>query len=198
MLHLAFVCARAIDTVGDRIEMVRVRQRQRRRAAALHDPNPVGDGQLSISRVWLGLQGDTGVLVAGSERLDFRTAIDTLLLRMAANQATIAIYEADAAVRQRMVGGLSERTRIARELHDTLLQRRVAMSLRRTRRHERRESGARRALPERRGKTHGRMAEISEIVDAILYLDLASLLRDGETLSVDGGQSGAGETPPCS
>jgi hypothetical protein len=28
MLHLAFVCARAIDTVGDRIEIVRVRQRQ--------------------------------------------------------------------------------------------------------------------------------------------------------------------------
>jgi hypothetical protein len=28
MLHLAFIYARAIDTVGERIEMVRVRQRQ--------------------------------------------------------------------------------------------------------------------------------------------------------------------------
>ena len=141
MLHLAFVYARAIDTVGDRIEMVRVRQRQpadvdaEKIGRALEpwvsgdEPprsttilNPIGDGQLSISPVWLGLQGDTGVLVAGSERLDFPTAIDTLLLRVAANQAAIAIHEADAAVRQRMVGRLSERTRIARELHDTLLQ----------------------------------------------------------------------------
>lgn len=141
MLQLAFVYARAIDMVGDRIEMVRVRQRQpadvdtEKIGRALEPwvssneplrsttiPNPIGDGELSISPVWLGLQGDTGVLVAGSERLDFPTAIDTLLLRVAANQAAIAIHEADAAVRQRMVGRLSERTRIARELHDTLLQ----------------------------------------------------------------------------
>jgi signal transduction histidine kinase len=149
MLHLAFVYARAIDTVGDRIEMVRVRQRQpadvdaEKIGRALEpwvsgeEPqrsttilNPLGDGQLSISPVWLGLQGDTGVLVAGSERLDFPTAIDTLLLRVAANQAAIAIHEADAAVRQRMVGRLSERTRIARELHDTLLQSFNALLLR--------------------------------------------------------------------
>jgi NAD(P)-dependent dehydrogenase (short-subunit alcohol dehydrogenase family) len=43
----------------------------------------------------------------------------------------------------------------------------------------------------------GRMAEISDIVDAILYLDQASFVT-GEALPVDGGQSGAGETPPCS
>jgi NAD(P)-dependent dehydrogenase (short-subunit alcohol dehydrogenase family) len=41
----------------------------------------------------------------------------------------------------------------------------------------------------------GRMAEISDIVDAIL--DQASFVT-GETLPVDGGQSGAGETSPCS
>jgi signal transduction histidine kinase len=141
MLQLAFVYVRAIDTAGDRIEMVRVRQRQPADVDAEEigraleswvsggEPprattilNPIGDGQLSISPVWLGLQGDTGVLVTGSERLDFPTAIDTLLLRLAANQAAIAIHEADTAVRQRMVGRLSERARIARELHDTLLQ----------------------------------------------------------------------------
>jgi signal transduction histidine kinase len=145
MLHLAFVYARAIDTVGDRMEMVRVCRRQPTDADADADAekigralepwvsgdelprsttilNPIGEGQLSISLAWLGLRGDTGVLVAGSERLDFPTASDTLLLRVAANQAAIAIHEAGAAVRQRMVGRLSERTRIARELHDTLLQ----------------------------------------------------------------------------
>ena len=123
MLHLAFVYARAIDTAGDRIEMVRVRQRQpadvdaEKIGRALEpwlsggEPprsttilNPVGDGQLSILPVQLGLQGDTGMLVAGSERLDFPTAIDKLLLRVAANQAAIAIHEADAAIRQRKAG----------------------------------------------------------------------------------------------
>jgi NAD(P)-dependent dehydrogenase (short-subunit alcohol dehydrogenase family) len=43
----------------------------------------------------------------------------------------------------------------------------------------------------------GCMAEISDIVDAILYLDQASFVT-GETLPVDGGQSGAAETLPCS
>jgi NAD(P)-dependent dehydrogenase (short-subunit alcohol dehydrogenase family) len=43
----------------------------------------------------------------------------------------------------------------------------------------------------------GRVAEISEIADAILYLDQASFVT-GETLPVDGCQSGAGETSPCS
>jgi hypothetical protein len=34
--------------------------------------NPIGDGQLSISPVWLGLQGDTGVLVADRSGSIFR------------------------------------------------------------------------------------------------------------------------------
>jgi hypothetical protein len=41
------------------------------------------------------------------------------------------------------------------------------------------------------------MAEISDIVAATLYLDQASFVT-GETLPVNGGQSGAGKTSPCS
>ena len=53
--------------------------------------------------------------------------------------------------------------------------------------------------PDQFGAMHplSRMAEISDIVDAILYLDQASLVT-GENLPVDDGQSGAGETSPCS
>jgi NAD(P)-dependent dehydrogenase (short-subunit alcohol dehydrogenase family) len=54
-------------------------------------------------------------------------------------------------------------------------------------------------MPDQLGAIYplGRIAEISEIVDAILYLDQASFVT-GVTLPVDGGQSGAGETSPCS
>jgi signal transduction histidine kinase len=120
MLHLDFAYARAIDTLGGRIEMLRVRHRRpadidaEKIGRALEpwingdDPprsmtilNPIGEGQLSISPVRFGIQGDIGVLVAGSERPDFPTAIETLLLRVAGNQATIALHEAGVAARQR-------------------------------------------------------------------------------------------------
>jgi PAS domain S-box-containing protein len=57
-------------------------------------PNPVGEGEVSIVRLRLGLQDDVGVLVAGSQRADFPTEIERLLLRVAANQAAIALQEA--------------------------------------------------------------------------------------------------------
>jgi signal transduction histidine kinase len=120
MLHLDFAYARAIDTLGGRIEMLRVRHRRpadidaEKIGRALEpwingdDPprsmtilNPIGEGQLSISPVRFGIQGDIGVLVAGSERPDFPTAIETLLLRVAGNQATIALHEAGVGARQR-------------------------------------------------------------------------------------------------
>jgi hypothetical protein len=63
-----------------------------------------------------------------------------------------------------------------------------------------RQSSRRRCIPtpDQLGAMYplGRMAEISDIVDAIL--SRLGQLRDGETLPVDGGQSGARETPPCS
>ena len=63
--------------------------------------NPIRDGQLSIVPLRLGTQVDTGVLVVGWERAEFPTAIEMLLLRVAANQVTIALHESNLAARQR-------------------------------------------------------------------------------------------------
>ena len=75
-------------------------------------PNPAGDGEVKIAPFRLGLMDEIGVLVASSKRASFPTPTETLLLRMAANQALAALQEA----RQ-----LHEQKRAAEEL-----ERRVA------------------------------------------------------------------------
>jgi|GEM_PF-3123068 len=146
MLHLDFAYAQAIDTLGGRLEMVRIRHRRPADVDAAKigralepwvrgdEPprsmtilNPIGEGQLSISPLRFGIQGDSGVLVAGSERPDFPTAIEMLLLRVAANQATIALHEAGVATRQRQTGQelerrVEERTRELRQTSEALLE----------------------------------------------------------------------------
>jgi PAS domain S-box-containing protein len=62
--------------------------------APLVVPNPAGDGEINIAPFRLGLTDEIGVLVAGSKRADFPTPTETLLLRMAANQALVALQEA--------------------------------------------------------------------------------------------------------
>jgi transcriptional regulator with GAF, ATPase, and Fis domain len=56
--------------------------------------NPVGEGEIAIARVRLGMQDEIGVLATGSHRTDFPTKIETLLLGVAANQAAIGLQEA--------------------------------------------------------------------------------------------------------
>ena len=80
--------------------------------APLAVPNPAGDGEVKIAPFRLGVTDEIGVLVAGSKRTTFPTPTETLLLRMAANQALVALQEA----RQ-----LHEEKRAAQEL-----ERRVA------------------------------------------------------------------------
>jgi len=80
--------------------------------APLVVPNPAGDGEVNIAPFRLGLMDQIGVLVASSKRASFPTPTETLLLRMAANQALAALQEA----RQ-----LHEQKRAAEEL-----ERRVA------------------------------------------------------------------------
>jgi PAS domain S-box-containing protein len=58
--------------------------------------NPIGEGDVSIVPLRLGLQDRIGIIVAGSQRADFPAETDRLLLRIAANQATIALQEARA------------------------------------------------------------------------------------------------------
>ena len=51
-------------------------------------------GEISIAPFRLGLQGEIGVIVAGSQRLDFPRQTERLTLSVAANQAAIWLQEA--------------------------------------------------------------------------------------------------------
>jgi hypothetical protein len=105
MLGLDLVYMRLNDPAGDApIEMVRVAQSRRLPAGAqgiglmLHqslgdDPDQwpplvrtaVGNNDMSLVPLRLGVQGDIGLLVVGCERTDFPGTTETLLLSVAAN-----------------------------------------------------------------------------------------------------------------
>jgi signal transduction histidine kinase len=82
-------------------------------------PNPIGEGELSLAAVALGLRGDVGLIVAGSCRADFPKKTDRLLLSVAANQAAIGLQEARL---------LSEQKRLADELEQRVAQRTTALA----------------------------------------------------------------------
>src|SRR5258708_2105330 len=67
-------------------------------------PNPVGEGKVSIVPLRLTLQDQLGILVAGSERTDFPTDVELLLLRIAANQAGIGLQEGGRLTEQGQTG----------------------------------------------------------------------------------------------
>jgi PAS domain S-box-containing protein len=134
MLHLDLVYVRLKEPTGEApIEMARLAQPQSLKAGPrqigelLHrclgeDPqnwpsslrNRIGDEDISIVPLRLGLQGEIGFIVAGSQRLDFPGQTERLLLSVAANQATIGLQEARL---------LSEQKRIAKELDQRVAQR---------------------------------------------------------------------------
>src|SRR6185369_9098104 len=80
---------------------------------------PLGGRDLSILALPIGLQGDLGVLVAGSDRADFPTEIERLLLTVARNQAVLALREASL---------LSEQKRVASELNRRVARRTAELS----------------------------------------------------------------------
>jgi PAS domain S-box-containing protein len=135
MLQLDLVYVRLQETGGQApIEMVRLARSQTSIASQPHeigevlkhwlgaDPqewppqvrNPLGDRDISIVPLGLGLQSEIGVLVAGSEREDFPQQTERLILNVAANQASIGLQEA----RLR-----SEQQRVASELDRRVAQR---------------------------------------------------------------------------
>ena len=124
MVRLDFAYARLSDTIeGAPMEMVRMAQRRtpeiqpREVGRVLQDwltgdspsnmpfvaPNPIGEGTISVAPFRLGLQEGTGLLLAASRRADFPTAIERMLLQVAANQAVIALHEAQTLCEQRRV-----------------------------------------------------------------------------------------------
>jgi len=134
MLRLDFAYARLKDPVGGApIEMVRLAHSRNLTARPPEigqvlngwvgdDPqkwpllvrNPIGDGDVSIVPLRLGLRDEIGVIVAGSQRADFPWETERLLLSVAANQAAIGLQEARL---------LSEQKRVARELDQRVAQR---------------------------------------------------------------------------
>jgi PAS domain S-box-containing protein len=76
--------------------------------------NLMGEGEVSIVPMPLGLHGELGVIMAAAERADFPRQTETLLLSVAANQALIWLQEA---------GLLSHQKRIASELDQRIVQR---------------------------------------------------------------------------
>ena len=134
MLRLDFAYARLKDPVGGApIEMVRLAQSRNLTARPQEigqvlngwlgdDPqkwpllvrNPIGDGDVSIVPLRLGLRDEIGVIVSGSQRADFPWETERLLLSVAANHAAIGLQEARL---------LSEQKRVARELDQRVAQR---------------------------------------------------------------------------
>lgn len=113
MLRLDFIYARLNDLAGgSMVEAVRVAERQNTiqpqeigrmlERWLTHDlpassgvaPNLLREGAIQVACFGLGLEKETGLMVAGSERADFPTETETLLLRVAANQAAIELQGA--------------------------------------------------------------------------------------------------------
>src|ERR1700692_1891667 len=129
MLQLDLVYVRLKETGGQApIEMVRFAQSQKHIAqpheigAVLKDwlaadpqewpllmRNPLGDRDISIVPLGLGLQSEIGVIVAGSEREDFPQQTERLILSVAANQASIGLQEAQLRSEQKRVASELDR-----------------------------------------------------------------------------------------
>jgi PAS domain S-box-containing protein len=77
-------------------------------------PNPLGNGDISIFSLRLGLQGDIGLLIAGAQRANFPENTERLVLSVAANQTAIGLHDARL---------LSEHKRLASELDQRVAQR---------------------------------------------------------------------------
>src|SRR5438552_15316441 len=75
--------------------------------------NPIGDGNVSVLLLRLGLQAEMGVFIAGSKRADFPTQTERLLLNVAANQGAIVVQEARL---------LSDEKRLAEELDQSVAE----------------------------------------------------------------------------
>jgi PAS domain S-box-containing protein len=87
--------------------------------------NPIGEGDISIMTLSLGLQGEIGVIVAASLRPDFPGQTERLLLSVAANQAAVGLQEGRILSEQKRVAGeldrrVAQRTRELAAANETL------------------------------------------------------------------------------
>jgi PAS domain S-box-containing protein len=123
--------------------------------------NPTGDGDISIVPLPLGLYGEIGVIVVGAQRADFPRQTESLLLSVAANQASLGLQEA----RLR-----DEQKRLASELDERIAQRTMELA---KANEELRKEVAERKLVEERLRQEERESKRSEarkaaILDSVL------------------------------
>src|ERR1700689_1399880 len=130
MLQLDLVYVRLRDSGGQApIEIVRFLQSQEQKAqpheigeAFKHwlgaDPQewppliriPMGGRDISIMPLGLGLHGEIGEIIAGSERADFPRQTERLILSVAANQASVGLQGARLLSEQKQVARVREKT----------------------------------------------------------------------------------------
>jgi formate hydrogenlyase transcriptional activator len=132
--------------------------------------NPLGDGDLSIVLLRLGPQGRAGVMVAAAPRPDFPGEIESLLLRVAATEATLRLQEARLSREDgRPAGGLDHRmAQATRELEAVNEQLRTEIV-----EHKRAEQ-----------KLRQDESELRRIIDAIPHA-ITVLGPDGSTLDAN-------------
>jgi PAS domain S-box-containing protein len=116
----------------------------------------MGDGDVSIIPLPLGLQGELGVIVAAAERTDFPQQTEALLMSVAANQASIGLQEARL---------LSQQKRVASELDQRVAQRTAELA---TANEELKKELAERRLVEQRLGQEERELKRSEIRKAAI------------------------------
>lgn len=140
MLRLAFVFARLNDPDGGSpIELLRVAESPQGTVRAKGAASPLGapslhgrtrgdvmisNVELTLASARLGPRGETGMLVAGSERQDFPTQAERLLLDVAVNQAAIGLQQArllsEVTQLRRAEEAVGERERESRLIMDTI------------------------------------------------------------------------------
>jgi signal transduction histidine kinase len=128
MLELDFVYVRLHESYGEKsIEIVRVLH------SAQHTPspqeiadlfrgctaesentaqrisNPVGDGEIGVIVLQLGLRGEIGFMVAGSQRTNFAEETERLVLSVATNQTSVGLHEARLMLEQKRLAGELDR-----------------------------------------------------------------------------------------
>jgi PAS domain S-box-containing protein len=138
MLRLDLVAVRLTDSIGEApVEIVRLSELpgpMRGPMPSVHETcealsqglkndsrkwppllrNLMGEADVSIVSLPLGLQGELGVIVVAAERADFPRQTEALLLSVAANQASIGLQEARV---------LSHQKRVSSELDQQIVQR---------------------------------------------------------------------------
>jgi len=129
MLRLDLASVRLTDRVGEApVEIVRIAE-VRGPMPPVHDicdalsqcledgsrkwppllRNLMGEGDVSIVPLPLGLQGELGLIVAAAQRTDFPRQPEALLLSVAANQASIGLQEARLRSQQRRLAAELDR-----------------------------------------------------------------------------------------